>query len=182
MAFNDFIGIDPATDWIIENELKGLAVGDIRVDNKGRKFQLWKLSSDLTNNTTAANEVAVREASNVVTNKPANGLDTTNCIAAGVFTGAIAESSGTTASTQKYVWVLIHGVTTIKTNGDDDIAAGDELIPDASNGGCCDSFAPTSTNPTANDLAKMLHSVFATALAADVDASNTVSALVHVRG
>lgn len=74
------------------------------------------------------------------------------------------------AETGKYGWVLTEGYwPTVKTNGDDDIAAGDTIIMVATDG-VVDSVAAATTTGT------LLY--VGTAQAADVDADNTVAVIV----
>lgn len=82
---------------------------------------------------------------------------------AGVFTQAFTD--------QYYGWILVGGKATVATDGADDISATDALIGSASTDGTCDSVA-ADTAPT--------NKVLGWALAADVDASNTVSAYLTV--
>lgn len=73
-------------------------------------------------------------------------------------------------ATATYGWILTKGYyPTVLTNGDDDIAAGDELIMVATDG-VCDSV--TSGTTTGSQL------YIGTANAADVDSANTVAANV----
>lgn len=94
---------------------------------------------------------------------------TTVCDAAADRNQPIGVGIGTITA-GNYGWLQVRGYhSAVKTNGDDDIAIGQALIVDAEGGtdGTCDSVA-VGTAPT--------HKVIGWALAADVDASNTVAA------
>lgn len=183
----------------------GGAVGDIFFDNKGRKFQIWALDTALINDVMAHGDVMVFKDENTVTNDVSTGLlGATFPKAAGVADlgtgGTVAESASTAAGSLKYVALLVSGVhAAVKTDGGDDIVAGDSLVPATATDGACDRL--TATTQTTGDYAdanddgaeiatavtaaltesiKRAAQVFATALANDVDASNTVKALVHV--
>lgn len=68
-----------------------------------------------------------------------------------------------------YVWILKKGYySAIKTNADDDIAAGDKLIGSTTDL-CCNSVASGTAST---------YRVFGQAVAADVDASDTVAGIV----
>jgi len=84
--------------------------------------------------------------------------DTDRNLVAGVFISVPADAA--------YCWVQTGGRhATVKTNGDDDVAKGDAIIASAAGDGTADS--------TAQDTAPTNH-VVGWALAADVDANNTV--------
>lgn len=71
-----------------------------------------------------------------------------------------------------YGWMQVRGYNSaIRTNGDDDIAAGDALIGVAAADGVCNSVA-ANTAPT--------NKVLGFAVAADVDADNTVAGKITV--
>lgn len=91
--------------------------------------------------------------------------DTQATLVAGIALGAIADAS--------YGWVLVRGYySAVVTNGDDDIAAGDAIVPSAAGDGTCDSTAE-GTAP--------VRTVVGWAVAADVDASNTVAAYITLQ-
>jgi hypothetical protein len=113
-------------------------------------YRLYQMHTVLINDALAANEVVGFVSFGIVTNDISATVDGANePRAVGVATAAIPES---TATTTYYGWIQTGGPDTIKTNGDDDIAAGDYLIADASNDGCCDSLstvgALTIVSPT----------------------------------
>lgn len=162
--------------------LKGLKAHDVFWDQEGRKFKLLQLSSTLANDTTAAGEVLVYETTQIVTNDVSTGLNTTNPIAAGVVLAAIAESTSAVATNSgaKYILVMVEGrFSTVKTDGGDDIVAGDILVADETVDGAVDRLLAAATETDLNIFGK---SYVGWALAADVDADNTVDTYVHVRG
>lgn len=89
---------------------------------------------------------------------------------AGIGTKVLGVAVGSVTDGQ-YGFALVYGYhDAIKTNGDDDIAAGDYLVADTAipNDGTCDTMADGEEEQ-----------VFGYALAADVDASNTVAGHVN---
>lgn len=85
-----------------------------------------------------------------------------------------------------YGWVLFEGYyAAVITNGDDDITAGLPLIVATATDGACDSFAegisatPTEAEIVADDAKAYRFIGFS--LAADVDAANTVAAIISRR-
>lgn len=148
-------------------------VGKKFIDKDGNIYTLYQIDSDLSGDAFADGQNAVLKAGNIATNKFANATDTTNPLAIGVSCGAAAESAGATDSTIYYDLFLTDGVKTLLTNGDDDIAADDMLI--AADLGLCDSVAD---NTTITD--RIAKKKLGWALAADVDAANTVSARVNI--
>ena len=110
-------------------------------------------------------------AGQVCTYAVATGLTAvTNDISGGSSIGSIVAGIALRAMTQNYYgFVLVKGFYgTVKTSGADDIAAGENLFVHASTDGTCDG-ASASTFSSGN---------FGIAMAADVDADNTVAALV----
>lgn len=91
--------------------------------------------------------------------------DTHATLVAGVAIGVIADAS--------YGWVQVRGYhTAVVTNGDDDIAAGDAIVPSAAGDGTADSTAE-GTAP--------LRTTIGWATAADVDGSNTVATYITLQ-
>lgn len=157
------------------SSLAGHVVGDKMKDvATGITYQLVQAGQSLTNSAVAVNEVVVQKSGTVheVTNDVSTGLDATYPIPKGRANSACPQS---TASVTYYFWVQKDGIGTVVTNGDDDIAAGNMLIPSAVVDGACDSLAGSATNTADGVLAGM----FGRALAVDVDAANTVSALLN---
>lgn len=120
------------------------------------------------NDVIAANEVLYRTATSwVVTNDTSEGLSNSvnnYCGIAPQLTASVPES---TSALKYYMWMATYGdQVKVKTNGDDDISAGDLII--AAQDGTCNSAA--SPGPA---------EYIGVAAAADVDASNTV--LVNLR-
>lgn len=88
---------------------------------------------------------------------------------AGAITNVDANGNAVTAvpAQNDFGWLMTAGFhSAIKTNGDDDIAAGDTLIMVATDG-VCDSIAAATTTGTLLEIGE--------AMAADVDAANTVA-------
>ena len=120
-----------------------------------------------TANVISKGEVLYRAAtSNVVTNDRSEAVtDSANHYCGVAPSDLSAEVPESTATVTYYMLMQVGGRNTaVKTNGDDDIAAGDQII--ASGDGTCDSEA------LGTDLKAL---VIGIAAAADVDASNTVS-------
>lgn len=90
--------------------------------------------------------------------------DTDRNLVAGVASAVIADSG--------YGWMQVFGQCTVTTNGDDDIAKGDAVIASAAGDGTADSTAQ-DTAPT--------NKIVGWALAADVDAANTVLTFLVLR-
>lgn len=186
---------------------KGGAVGDTFFDHVGRKFRVWALDTALINDEMRDGEVMVFKDATTVTNDVSAGLlGATFPKAAGVaFLGdadAVPESASTAEGSLKYVALLVNGIhDELVTDGGDDIVAGDSLIPATAADGACDRLAATtqvaadyedanaatddgteiaaSVTAALTESIKRAMTVFATALANDVDAGNTVKALIH---
>lgn len=90
---------------------------------------------------------------------------------AGVFQATITDGH--------YCMILVRGQDTLNTNGDDDIAKGDAIIPTTTDG-VVDSIPKAATNDGGADAPIYFWKVIGTALADDVDADDTVSALVTI--
>jgi hypothetical protein len=155
-------------------DITGLTLGDIFTDKRGRQFMLFQVDTALINDTLANGEVCFLKASHVVTNDVSDGIDGADSpIVAGVACGSIPESS---ASVTRYVLLLVKGRhTAVKTNGDDDIAAGDMLSADLTVDGSCDSI---NDDTETLDPGYLGRSRVGVALADDVNAANTVDAMV----
>ena len=135
-------------------------------EKDGKKFQLVQVHS--SSNNTAANDVMVWSDYDdfVVTNDVSDVSATAAVVAnrpAGIAAGTITAGN--------YGFIQVRGPVTIRTNQDDDIAAGDSIIADGDEDGQCDSVA-AGTASTAVTLA--------IATAAYDDASDTVAALLIV--
>jgi len=100
---------------------------------------------------------------NVVTNLVASSATASVNSVAGIAPQLAANVPESTSSIEYFFWMqcLGEGVAIVNTNGDDDIAAGDSIV--AGGDGVCDS----DSTPDAN-------AYIGTAMAADVDSSNTV--------
>lgn len=141
-------------------------LGDRFVDRRGRIFILWKIDSDLTNNTTASGEVGYLGAGGMWTQKVANGLDGTNPIFAGMAEGILAESTGST--TIRYGLFLVRGRGTA-TITDGNVAAGDSVIVNQASAGAIIEYDETATNLAA---AKHAASFVGVAMADDVSTTS----------
>lgn len=128
----------------------------------GHWHKFVQVHTSCTNDVIAANEVLYNTSTtNVVSNTVAQAVTNSANNYAGVAPALTASVPESTSSITYYMWIQISGRATVKTNGDDDIAAGDLIV--ASGNGTCDSAA---TPNTANYIG--------VAAAADVDASDTV--------
>ena len=172
------------TGWRIEDNLAGAAIGDVFVDGNNRKFRLWRLGSVLASDTTADGQVAVVGASSVVFNISASGINTTSPIAAGVHTGAIGKSAGTTTATYRCVLVLCEGVhTNVLTDGTLTAGGLTAVLSGASPASATlystGKYTGLTASVAADELELLIHSVFALSLAANV--STVGNCLVNVR-
>jgi hypothetical protein len=136
-----------------------MAVGTLVEDESGKVYRYVQFKDAVTY---AAGQPVVWAA--------ATPTAVTNDISGGSNVGALVAGIALGVMTQNYYgFVLGKGYySAVVTNGDDDIAAGDFLILGGSDGTC------NSGTVSAAD--------FGYALAADVDASNTVAALIFCRG
>lgn len=109
-------------------------------------------------------------AGHVLTWADATATSVTNDRSGGSSVGNQPAGIALAVMTQNYYgWMLVHGFySAIVTNGDDDIAAGDQLIVATGTDGACDSSASAS-------IIKI-----GMAVAADVDGSNTVAGIVNL--
>lgn len=101
-----------------------------------------------------------------------NSMKVTNDRAGGSSVAVVPAGICLRVMTQNYFgFVLVRGVyTLLKTSGADDIAAGESLICHATTDGTCDGVAANATTTAS----------FGFALAADVDADDTVSGAVNL--
>lgn len=101
-----------------------------------------------------------------------NSMKVTNDRAGGSSVAVVPAGICLRVMTQNYYgYVLVRGVyTTLKTSGADDIVAGESLICHATTDGTCDGVAAGSTTTAS----------FGFALAADVDADDTVAGVVNI--
>lgn len=110
-------------------------------------------------------------AGQVCTYAVSTGGSVTNDISGGSSIGSIVRGICLAAQTQNsWGWVQRKGrYATVKTSGADDIAIGESLIVHASTDGTCDGVAAGSTTTAS----------FGIAATADVDADNTVAAILN---
>lgn len=135
-------------------------------EKDGKKYQLVKVDS--SSNALAANDVVswIDYDDFVVTNDVSD-ISGTEANAANQPAG-VAVGTGTIGY---YCFIQVRGTATIRTNQDDDIAAGDVLIVDGNEDGQCNSTA-AGTAP--------INIPLAVALAADDDTADTVSGMLIV--
>lgn len=155
------------------SEQNPIPLGTVRRDEANGKAYMWvEVAQTLINDALAANEVCVLASATKfqVTNDMSAGLDATNPIFVGRANSACPES---TAALTRYCWVQVSGIGVLKTDGGDDIALGDLVVADATVDGACDILAVATTVTGA-----LLASLCGRALAADVDAADTVSVLI----
>lgn len=160
--YNSYPIPDPLT-WSDTNNIYGIPLGyEIRYTHA--TYGPWRLRFALTKD-------AVTYAAGQVLSPGTTYGWVTNDVSGG--SSAVLRFAGIALkayATAEYCFVLVEGYyPTVKTNGDDDIAQGDELIMVATDG-VCDSVAAATT--TGSQL------YIGTAAAADVDADNTVAANV----
>lgn len=145
------------------------ALGDVAFFD-GKKHKFVQVHTSCTNDVIAANEVLYHTSTeNVVTNTLAQAVTNSVNNYAGVAPALTASVPESTSSITYYMWMQVDGRATVKTNGDDDIVAGDYII--ASGNGTCDSALVGAT-----DVARYI----GMAAADDVNASDTVA--VNLRG
>jgi hypothetical protein len=188
MMYNRHVPFDPATGWIIEDNLAGLSFGDFFWDQKGRKFRLTRLSNALAGDTTAAGNVLCLDnesTTNIIaTNDVSESTSATDPIALGVCTGALAESAGVTTATYRFVLLLVHGhQDPVTTNGDNNGVIGDTYIIDETADGDCDVYIPLHTTAGAGVENRTLFHALARAfvgIGLDAEASGSVQMLVSI--
>lgn len=134
----------------------------------GIPYKLVQVHTSCTNSVIAAGEVLYYTATeNVVTNTVAQGVSNSVDHYAGVAPADLIASvpQSVSSGATYYMLMQIGGRNSaVKTNGDDDIAAGDQIIA-IGNGTCDSAAAGTAIKP----------SFIGSAAAADVDAANTVA-------
>lgn len=134
----------------------------------GIPYKLVQVHTSCTNSVIAPGEVVYFTATeNVVTNTVSAGVSNSVDHYAGVAPSDLAASVPQSVSSGVTYYMLIQvggRHSAVKTNGDDDIAAGDQVIA-IGNGTCDSAAAGTAIKP----------SFIGSAAAADVDASNTVA-------
>jgi len=128
--------------------------------NGYRMYKYVQFDNGTGNLTSVANQVVYYVSATKVTNDVSDS--NINSIA-GITPVALTDGY--------YGWMQVLGSATVNTNGDDDIATGDALIGTSSADGVCNSVA-ANTAPT--------NKVLGWAIAADVDAANTVLAQLTV--
>lgn len=133
----------------------------------GIPYKLVQVHTDCTSDVVAAGHVLYKTATaNVITNKKSTAVSNSADHYAGIAPADLVSSiPESTASTTYFMMMQVGGRhSAVVTNGDDDIAAGDQII--ASGDGTCDS-ATAGTDIKPNYIGQ--------AAAADVDASDTVA-------
>jgi hypothetical protein len=150
-------------------------LGRVYVSGESGKLYIFlQLDPTLINDTFANNEVACLKADWVATNDVSDAVESgTYPIVVGVARGSYAES--TSAGSTRYAFFQCWGRGLVKTNGDDDIAAGVRLIAATGTDGACDSLAGSSTS--ADGIITQMTVGYSAA--ADVDAANTVDAFIR---
>lgn len=136
------------------------------VNKDNKKYQLVLVDSG--SNALAANDVVVwLDLDDYTVTNDVSDLSATAAVVsnnpAGVALGTVAAGS--------YCFIQVRGIATVRTNQDDDIAAGDTIIADDNEDGQCESVA----GGTASTYVPL-----GIALAADVDADDTVSVRLTV--
>lgn len=152
-AANGFARVTSATEY---------RLGEVKADIYGNRYKYTEFADSAT-----------YAAGQVLTWADATGTKMTNDRSGGssVSNRFAGLCMGVPTSTLKYGWAQVSGFyATIVTNGDDDIAAGDSLIVATGTDGACDSVAAATT--TVHTLA------LGHAVAADVDAANTVAGVL----
>lgn len=147
-------------------------------DINGNEFELVQVHTACVNDKLAENEVLHYVGEHVVTNDVSESFSGDEDAYAGIYAGT--EDCPESTSTKTYLcWMQVSGRRYVKTNGDDDIAAGDQII--ASGDGTCDSYlvaAGTPGAPSNGELQALQVNVssrfIGIATAADVDASDIV--------
>lgn len=154
----------------------GHVLGNVYAGQNGKLYALWQIDPILINDTFANNELCYLKASLTVTNDVSDAIDGgDDPVCAGVARGSLAESTGST--TVRYGLFQVFGRGTVKTNGDDDISAGDMLIIDTANDGGCNSLDPDAET---TDPGRWGRGSVGIALADDSDSANTVDVAISV--
>lgn len=139
------------------------ALGETRLDKTGNKYRYVEFKDSVTY---AAGQCVTWADGTALTS-------VTNDISGGSSIGAIPAGVvvGVPTTTLKYGWILTRGFyATVKTSGADDIAVGENVFVHASTDGTVDGSAASAVTTTALGIA----------VAADVDADNTVAVYVTV--
>lgn len=152
-----------ANDSAAREEL-GIVRQTYDTTNGYREFKYIQFDNGTGNLTSVANQVVYSVVASFAGAKVTNDVSDSGInFIAGITPVALTDTY--------YGWMQIRGQATVNTNGDDDIAAGDALIGTSAADGVCNSVA-ANTAPT--------NKVLGWALAADVDAANTVLANLTV--
>jgi hypothetical protein len=138
------------------------AVGQYREEN-GKGYRYFKYDDGTANLTCTIGKLLYQVGSTDWTCTH-DVSDTDRNLVAGVAAGVVADGG--------YGWMQVFGQCTVTTNGDDDIAKADAVIASAAGDGTADSTAQ-DTAPT--------NKIVGWALAADVDASDTVLTFLTMR-
>ena len=163
---NQAVWIGPGVTSFNESTLFAGGQLGMFYEKDGKKYQLVK--TDSSSNALAANDVVcwIDFDDFVVTNDVSD--------ISGTEANAQSQPAGialATVTIGNYAWIQVRGPVTIRTNQDDDIAAGDVLFADGNEDGQCNSTA-AGTAPIAIPLA--------IATAADDDTADTVAAVLIV--
>ena len=163
-------------------ELAGLSLGQRFTDPRtGYEYKLFQLHTACAPN----DEIDDGEVLgfqdwtlNIVTNDVSlcEALDTNYLKPAGVTDLGTVDIPESSATVTKYVLLMVKGKKTIKTDGGDDITAGDTLIIDPSVDGTCDSINSTAS-PDQGDYGEKI----GRALDDDDDTADTVLAMIDIR-
>ena len=130
-------------------------------EKDGKKYQLVQLTAGAVAGA-AGQAVWWHDFDDFVVNNDISDLTTARNQPAGVVLGTVTAGN--------YCWIQVRGPhSAVKTNADDDIAAGDTLIIAATTDGTVDSVAAGTAST---------YVPFGIATAADVDADDTVAAIL----
>lgn len=132
-------------------------VGTYRSASNGTEYRFIRFSDGTANAAATAGQLLYYTTATTFDGVVTNDVSDTNINrVAGVALAGMTDG--------QLGWIQVSGIATVNTNGDDDIAAGDAIIG-SSTDGACNSVA-ANTAPT--------NKVVGFAIAADVDAANTV--------
>jgi hypothetical protein len=132
-------------------------VGTLRQASDGQMYRFIRFSDGTANNAGSAGQLVYWTATSTFNGVVTNDVSDSHINrVAGVLTAAMTDG--------QLGWIQLTGLCTVNTNGDDDIAAGDAIIGSSTDGAC---------NSVAADTAPT-NKVVGFAVAADVDAANTV--------
>ena len=179
------MGIDTAANFVpfdtwhlADTEASGgarpnpIQLGTTRYDYtaSGPKKYIWaQVAQSMTNSAFAVNEVAVLASASVL--EMTNDISDSPTDSNGGAHGGCRANSACPASTSTktyYAWFQIGGFATIKTNGDNDMVAGDYFFP--SGDGTCNGDVDSDTDST-NAL---LRNIFARAVGTEASAACAV--------